>query len=188
MNKDLFKGELVRLCSAEIDEKAEMGSQSSRDSEFQRLSMSDISWPISKKKVKDWLEKELDKEPEDTFLFDIRTLAGDRLIGGVGLDGVKWAHGDTFVGIGIEDREFWSHGYGTDAMRIILRYAFQELNLHRVSLDVFEYNERAIRSYLKCGFNIEGRARQMLNRDGQRWDLIFMGILREEWDARYKEQ
>jgi len=57
-----------------------------------------------------------------------------------------------------------------------------ELNLHRVSLDVFEYNPRAIRSYEKVGFKHEGRVRQALNRDGRRWDILYMGILREEWE------
>jgi len=69
-------------------------------------------------------------------------------------------------------------------MRILLRYAFEELNLHRLSLSVFEYNSRAIRSYEKAGFVIEGRARQFLNRDGLRYDMIFMGILRDEWKER----
>jgi RimJ/RimL family protein N-acetyltransferase len=68
-------------------------------------------------------------------------------------------------------------------MIVILRYAFQELNLRRVALDTFEYNPRAIRSYEKAGFVHEGRARGYLYREGQRWDLIFMGILREEWLA-----
>ncbi len=66
-------------------------------------------------------------------------------------------------------------------MGIILRYAFTELNLWRVSLDVFEYNPRAVRSYEKVGFIHEGCVRQYLNRAGRRWDLIFMGITREEW-------
>jgi RimJ/RimL family protein N-acetyltransferase len=78
-------------------------------------------------------------------------------------------------------RESWGKGYDTDAMRVILRFAFQELNLRRVSLDTFEYNPRAIRSYEKAGFVLEGRARGYLNREGKRWDLIFMGILQEEW-------
>jgi RimJ/RimL family protein N-acetyltransferase len=58
-----------------------------------------------------------------------------------------------------------------------------EQNLRRVSLDTFEYNPRAIRSYEKAGFVYEGRARQYLLREGKRWDLIFMGILRQEWLA-----
>ena len=68
-------------------------------------------------------------------------------------------------------------------MRVILRFAFTELNLHRVSLTVFDYNQRAIRSYEKAGFRMEGRQRGFLKREGQRWDLIYMGILRSEWEA-----
>jgi RimJ/RimL family protein N-acetyltransferase len=66
-------------------------------------------------------------------------------------------------------------------MRVLLRYAFTELNLFRVSLNVFGYNQRAIRSYEKAGFVIEGCQRQALRRDGQYHDLVFMGVLRDEW-------
>lgn len=85
------------------------------------------------------------------------------------------------MGIGIGEREYWSKGYGTDAMNVILRFAFDELNLYRISLNVFEYNQRAIRSYEKVGFVVEGREREFLRRAGRRWDMIFMGLLREEW-------
>jgi RimJ/RimL family protein N-acetyltransferase len=66
-------------------------------------------------------------------------------------------------------------------MNVILRFAFDELNLYRISLNVFEYNQRAIRSYEKVGFVVEGREREFLRRAGRCWDMIFMGILREEW-------
>jgi len=56
-----------------------------------------------------------------------------------------------------------------------------------VSLDVFEYNPRAIRSYEKAGFVVEGRQRQVLNRDGRRWDDVYMGILRQEWERLYEQ-
>jgi len=85
------------------------------------------------------------------------------------------------VGLGIGERDFWGRGYGTDVMKLILRYAFMEINLRRVTLTVFEYNPRAIRSYEKAGFRHEGRLRKLLHRDGRRYDELFMGILREEW-------
>ena len=69
----------------------------------------------------------------------------------------------------------------TDVMNVMLRYAFTEVNLKRVTLTVFEYNPRAIRSYEKAGFHHEGRLRGLLNREGKRYDELFMGILREEW-------
>jgi len=66
-------------------------------------------------------------------------------------------------------------------MKVILNYAFSELNLHRVTLGVFSYNTRAIRSYEKAGFNFEGIERSVILRDGSRSDVIIMGILRDEW-------
>ncbi len=184
MQKDLFKGELVRLVVEDPQVIAEAFSRWTRDSEYWRLTEMDPSCPFSAKAVKDWLEKHREESQQNNFEFSIRTVQGDRLIGDVGLDGVLWNHGDFFVGIGIGEREFWGKGYGTDAMRLILRYAFEELNLQRVSLNVFEYNPRAIRSYEKLGFIHEGRSRGVLRRDGRRYDLIYMGILRDEWLAQ----
>jgi RimJ/RimL family protein N-acetyltransferase len=69
-------------------------------------------------------------------------------------------------------------------LELIERYAFEELNLHRLSLGVFAYNPRARRAYEKAGFVVEGRERGAILRDGQRADVIIMGILREEWRAR----
>jgi RimJ/RimL family protein N-acetyltransferase len=135
----------------------------------------------SVKKLTEWIQKNQEKDPPSFYAFGIRTLEGDRLVGYTGLEGDISPHGEAFVGIGIGERDFWGKGYGTDAMNVILRFAFQELNLRRVSLDTFEYNPRAIRSYEKVGFVHEGRARDFLYREGRRWDLIFMGILREEW-------
>ncbi len=88
------------------------------------------------------------------------------------------------MAIALGERKFWGNGYGTDAMRVMLRYAFNELNLSRVGLIVFEYNPRAIRSYEKVGFIPEGRVRGAMLRDGKRWDFLYMGILREEWLAK----
>ena len=168
----------MRLVAPNPDTDAGAVARWTRDSEYWRLLESGPANPWSMKKTKD----ELGEDPKDNFfLFLLRTLADDRLIGFVNLDIDAWTHGEAWVGIALGEREDWGKGYGTDAMRVILRYAFTELNLHRVSLNVFEYNPRAIRSYEKAGFLAEGRRRQALNRGGRRWDIIHMGILREEW-------
>ena len=85
------------------------------------------------------------------------------------------------MGLSIGERENWDKGYGTEMVNLLLRFAFTEVNLRRVTLTVFEYNPRAVRVYEKVGFRHEGRERKSLNREGRRWDMIFMGILREEW-------
>jgi RimJ/RimL family protein N-acetyltransferase len=66
-------------------------------------------------------------------------------------------------------------------MQILARYGFEMLGLKKISLNVYGFNQRAIRVYEKMGFKKEGCVKEFLNRDGQRWDLIFMGLLREEW-------
>ncbi|MFC1878355.1 GNAT family N-acetyltransferase [Chloroflexota bacterium] len=184
--EDLFHGELVRLVAVEPQLFAESLNRWARDSVYLRLMAGDPARMFSTKKIKEWIEKELEGNTSDQFMFMIRTLHDDRLIGELELDGVMCFHGDTYVGISLGERQDWGKGYGTDAMRVLLRYAFTELNLKRVSLNVFEYNQRAVRSYEKAGFTYEGCAKEFLNRDGRRWDLIFMGILREEWVERYR--
>ena len=184
MESELYVGKLVRLTSFEPDEAAEAFSRWSRESEFMRLQDSSMAVPWSTPWVRRWMDRDLEKDGFNSIEFAIRTLDGDRFIGSIGLADISLNNRDAYVGIGIGERSYWGKGFGTDAMQIILRYAFNELNLHRVTLNVFEYNPRAIRSYEKAGFSHEGRMRNFLNRDGRRWDLIYMGILREEWVSR----
>ncbi len=181
MENDMLKGARVRLTVEDPKTLAEAAAQWNHDSEYFRLLASEPSNQVSEKKFAEWIEKDQEKDPPQVFLFAIRTLDGDRLVGFIDLDGPMFPHGEAFVGIGIGERDFWGRGYGTDAMQVILRYAFQELNLRRVSLNTFEYNPRAVRCYEKTGFCHEGCARGFLHREGKRWDLIYMGILREEW-------
>jgi len=63
----------------------------------------------------------------------------------------------------------------------MVRHAFRQLGLHRIALSVFEFNERAIRAYRRCGFVVEGRARESIWRDGRWWDELTMSILESEW-------
>ena len=183
MNTNLFQGKLIRLTAEEPEVAAKSFARWNRDTEYYRLLDMDPARLFSVKKIKEWIEKDLEKEPSKEFFFHIRTLQDDRLIGFIGLFSDNWFHGDCWVGIGIGERDCWGKGYGTDAMHTILRYAFTELGLHRVTLGVFEYNQRAIRSYEKAGFKLEGRERQRLRRDGELADILIMGVLREEWLA-----
>jgi hypothetical protein len=65
----------------------------------------------------------------------------------------------------------------------MLDHAFGTLNLHRIGLSVFSFNERAIRSYRSCGFVMEGRAREAIWRDGRWWDEVTMSVLHSDWTA-----
>ncbi len=87
------------------------------------------------------------------------------------------------LGIMVGDKSYWSNGYGSDAVMTLLRFAFDQMNLNKVELGVFEFNERAIACYRKCGFVQEGRRREHYFQDGRYWDIINMSVLRREYDA-----
>lgn len=181
MSRQLFRGSLVRLVAEEPETMSKAFTRWNLDSEYFRMldSAPQLMW--SEKKWKEWLEKDLEKDPSRDLLFGMRTLEDDRLIGFMALFDESWQHGDVLVAIAIGERDCWSKGYGTDAMRVMLDYVFNELNYRRLSLIVFEHNPRGIRSYQKAGFVLEGRVCGAMLRDGRRWDWLYMGILREEW-------
>lgn len=178
--KDIYRGTLVRLSDESPEVFAKFYAKWDRDTEQHRLADSDPAQLWSEKKIKEFIEKRAEKSAQ-SFRFGIRTLADDILIGGIGLWISSWTHADTWLGISIGEREYWGKGYGTDAMRLAVRYAFVELNLRRVSLGLHAYNERALKSYQKVGFKLEGRMRGEGLRDNVRYNSLWMGILREEW-------
>jgi RimJ/RimL family protein N-acetyltransferase len=179
--KDVLTGKFVRLSAYDPEELSKAFTRWNLNSEYQRLlnSLPD-RMQSAKSKIK-WMEERVGELSPASYLFSIRTLADDKLIGELELDVVNWSGRDAFVGLGIGESECWNKGYGTDIMNVLLRFAFMEINLRRVTLGVFEYNPRAIRSYEKAGFRHEGQLRGTLNRECRRWNEFVMGILREEW-------
>ena len=122
----------------------------------------------------------------DGALFVMRTTSEDRLIGFIALEGFDWAARSGWVGIGISDPAYRGKGYGTEAMRLLLRYAFDVLNLNRLNLNVVSHNDRAIRSYEQVGFRYEGTQREVLCEENRRVDIVDMGILRKDWELLYR--
>ena len=108
---------------------------------------------------------------------------GDRLVGTCAFSQLDGDNGSALYHITIGEKDAWGKGYGTEATRLMLEHAFGTLGLHRVALAVFQFNERAIRSYRACGFVVEGRAREAIWRDGRWWDEITMSILDLEWQS-----
>ena len=177
MSETLFTGKLVQLCTINKEKIAEMWANWNIDSDYTRLADIGPSYLYARKTIEDWIDEMNDGSSE----FAIRAIAEDKVIGDIGLGDFDRSSGTAWVGIGIGDPDFRGKGYGTDAMRIILRYAFEELNLHRVNLSVFEFNQRAIRSYEKCGFKYEGILREFIYKEDMRWNIWNMGILHSDW-------
>ena len=176
---NLLRGEKVRLMAAQPGDLPTI-TRWWHDPEFLRLYITAPAAPRNE----DQLSRRFDlsQTNSDAYLFAIRLLDDDDLIGLLELDGVEWAHRTTFVSIGIGAAEHRGRGYGFDAMTVGLRFAFHELNLHRVCLTVFSYNTAAIALYERLGFQREGVYREHLERDGRRYDMYLYGLLRREWE------
>ena len=139
-------------------------------------------YPLSLAQEENWFENTL-KRPVDEQPLVIEVLQEDgwRTIGNLGFHNIDWRCRSAEVGIAIGDKEMWNHGFGTTAMRLLLKHGFETLNLNRICLDVYATNPRAIRSYEKAGYVLEGRKRQATVKNGQYVDVLFMSILRSEW-------
>ncbi len=181
MNIPIFSDTTIRL-TALTREDLPIITHWYEDAAMQHLFDARPAAPRSLANLEQWLDGQ--RDAPDGVLFGIRRRADDALLGYVEIDGILWSHRVGWLAIVIGERAERHKGYGHAAMQLALRYAFDELNLHRVQLTVFSYNTAAIRLYERLGFQREGVYREFLERDGQRHDMYLYGLLRREWHAR----
>jgi RimJ/RimL family protein N-acetyltransferase len=150
------------------------------DPEIWRLT----SWtaaPLSPSAVERLFEDREHYQKDDSFAIHLRD--DDEPIGIVSLMNVSEPNASAELSIIVGHSEDRHHGYGAEAIAVLLDYAFGERGLNRVGLSVFEFNEDAIAAYKKLGFREEGRLRGALRRDDVFHDAILMSILSQEWRA-----
>ncbi|MCL5094084.1 MAG: GNAT family N-acetyltransferase [Patescibacteria group bacterium] len=135
--------------------------------------------PMTRLAEEKWLKETMEKKED--FVLVIALKENDRSIGTIGLHDFKNIHRHGELGIAIGEKDCWSQGYGAEAIKILLDYAFNSLNLHKVNLGVIQPNARAFRCYSKCGFIKEGEQREELWIDGEYINKITMSILRSEY-------
>ena len=182
ISSNLLAGERIRLTAFEPRDLPEL-ARWYQDAGFMRLFDAEAAYPKTEQQVAAYI---VDQQKSKTaYVFAVRPLDHDDLIGYVELDGIVWAQGSGWISVGLGDPALRGQGYGTEAMRLLLEFAFGEVNLRRVQLTVFSYNAAAIRMYEKLGFQREGVFREFLQRDGQLYDLFLYGLLRREWEARH---
>jgi [ribosomal protein S5]-alanine N-acetyltransferase len=126
-------------------------------------------------------------QDEHKLVLGIAVRADDRLIGTAGLHEIDFKNRHASFGLSIGEKSEWGKGYGTEVTRLLVEHAFGSLNLNRVWLEVHADNLRGRRAYEKVGFREEGILRQEQYREGRYWDTIVMAILREEWEARQRD-
>jgi len=146
--------------------------------------------PLSMVEEEDWFEGVLKRPAEERpFGIEVRQPASEGqtenwiLIGNCAFFNIDWRNHSSEFGILIGDKSYWNQGYGTEALRLLLRIGFETLNLHRIFLRVYETNPRAIRAYEKAGFVQEGRQRQAEFKDGRYIDVLVMSMLVAEYDT-----
>ena len=130
---------------------------------------------------KKYIEEKIDAEAT----FAIVDNNEDKLIGTIGLEDINHFRRTAELGIFIGDKDYREKGYGTEAIRLILDYGFNYLNLNNIKLDLMEFNERALACYKKCGFKEYGRRRKCRFINGKYYDVIEMDILSEEFKGSY---
>lgn len=113
-------------------------------------------------------------------IYGICRLENDELIGNIGIENIQNVNRTADVGIFIGDEKYRNNGYGTEALTIACRYAFDRLNLHSLHLSVYDFNKRAIACYKKVGFKEAGRLRENLFCNGRYYDTIIMDILKAD--------
>lgn len=109
----------------------------------------------------------------------------NELIGDIALQDLDYTNRSASLRISIDQSEHQGQGYGTEALCLMLDYAFGILQLHRVELNVYEFNERAVHVYEKVGFKVEGRQRDALFYNHEYHDAILMSMLEEEYREKY---
>ena len=190
LNTQLFEGQLVYLAAINHEQDAQIESDWTLESDYQRMLGADLVRPFSPAQIKKAykeIEKEMD-EKGNQYYFTIRRSAKkgvenpDQLLGFTRLTHIEWSHGTASLSLGIGEPAERKKGFGTDALKLMLRYAFRELNLFRLSAYIPAYNQAGLRLFENAGFKEEVRQRETYQRAGKRWDGFYLGLLQGEWE------
>jgi len=173
----MYEGDKVRLRAYEADD-IEKAHAYINDPELKHFLTPGIPFPLTLEDEKKFIEGI--SAFKDNYSFAIETMEGE-YIGGCGMNNVDWKNSVATIGIFIGAKGYWGKGFGTDALKILINFIFNEMNINKIALNVYSFNERAIKSYEKCGFKVEGTLRQALYKNGQYYDDIIMGLLRDEY-------
>jgi RimJ/RimL family protein N-acetyltransferase len=143
-----------------------------------------IYGPFSMAEEEAWYEGMLARpKDEHPLVMELMREGAWTPIGNCGYHNIDWRCRSAEVGIFIGEKQLWNQGYGTEAMRMLLRYGFDTLNLNRIMLEVYETNKRGQKAYEKAGFKLEGRKRQGMYKNGRYIDILLMSVLRDEWQG-----
>jgi len=174
----MFEGKLVRLREYRKED-IPLKLSYINDPEILKYLEPGIPYPVTLNEELKWLDSI--SAFRDTYRFAIEAVTDSNYIGDCGVSSIDWKNSIASVSIFIGSGAYRGKGYGTEAMKLLISFLFNQVNINKVRLSVYSFNERAIKSYEKCGFKIEGVLRQEIFRNGEYHDIIAMGMLKEEY-------
>ncbi|MFH1979385.1 MAG: GNAT family protein [Patescibacteria group bacterium] len=133
--------------------------------------------PLTGQQEAEWFDNLQNRK--DSVVLAIETLEGE-FIGVTGLHGIDWKDGICIAGMFIGEKEYWGKEYGTDAAMTFFEWAFDTLNLRKIVMDVFAFNERSWKHLMKCGAKIEGRQKKHSFKNGKYVDRLLLAIFRND--------
>ncbi len=183
MNSAIYEAQDVCLRPIDFEKDPAVESAWTHDPAFLRAMQQQVAMPLSPAAVKKQYER-LEKKIEEShqpFYFTIRSQGEERLLGYVSIYNLEWTNAAGCIQIAIGSPADRRRGCGSQAMRLALQYAFHEVNLHRLTAIIGGDNPHAVRFFEKFGFQVEARRREALQRDGQFYDLLMLGLLSAAW-------
>lgn len=143
--------------------------------------------PLTETAEEKWVEMISNSEKEIVFVIEAVVSENETMpIGTCGLHEISWKDRCATIGIAIGEKEFWNNGYGTEAIKLLISYAFEQLNLRRVSSCVYDFNEKSLGIHRKFGIKEEGRRREAIFKNNRYADVIEFGLLKKEWEKFQK--
>ncbi|KGK85998.1 GNAT family protein [Clostridium sp. HMP27] len=172
----MYYGEKVCL-RAYKEEDINIATSFVNDKELKKFLVTTIPFPMSLWEEETWIKSQTANQSGE-YNFAIEDVKTNKYIGGCGIQKVNWISRVATVGIMIGDKEYWSKGYGTDAMKVLMEFIFENMNINKIRLSTFSFNERARKCYEKCGFKVEGVLKDEIFKEGKYYDEIIMAAFK----------
>jgi RimJ/RimL family protein N-acetyltransferase len=172
-----IKGKNVDLVP-QSDSHLEIYAKWINDEDVRRYSRNAI--PQIKEQVKKWIEPS-ENHPKETIYFEIYHKEQNIPIGNVGFNHVNWVQRKGDIGLTIGEKELWGKGIATEAVKLILKYGFEELNLRKIKAGIFEPNLGSVKAAEKAGLRQEGVLKNEIYVDGKHYSAFRYAIFKEDW-------
>jgi RimJ/RimL family protein N-acetyltransferase len=190
INRALFEGENIRLTALDAKEDAPTLAAWTQDGRYISLSETIPPHPLSPVQAENLLAELLREadEKRDSFWFGVRTLDESELLGLISLEWVDWSNGTAYMMLSMKDLDEYGRSSTEEALAVMKRYVFLELQMHRLGLTAPSYNQGLLAVLHKLGFVEEVRQREMIYCFGRRWDNVRFGILAADWEEGIRDE